>query len=84
VDISSSSFFFVVVNIINILHHIEATLGTQTQISYFVQSIFCNNDLFSNIRLRWGLVWEWIVFSHDGKVAFLAIDIIVFYLDGQD
>ena len=23
-------------------------------------------------------------FSHDGKVTFLAIDKIVFYLDGQD
>jgi len=34
--------------------------------------------------MGWSLVWEWIVFSHDGKVALLAIDLIVFYLDGQD
>jgi len=45
-----------------------------------------NNILFFNPfnRVGWSLVCEWIVFSHDGKVAFLAIDIVVFYLDGQD
>jgi len=45
-------------------------------VSYFI--------LTFNNENGWGLVWEWIVFFHDGKFAFLAIDIIVFYLDGQD
>jgi len=29
-------------------------------------------------EIRWGLVWKRTLFSHDGKVSFIAIDLIVF------